>query len=83
MDRVSPAPQGRWRFACASDGKPRQGRIALENPQRFQVDESAYFSTSATQAKPTRASVGTPNSAVWRAGSPPGKCFTYSALQAA
>ena len=35
---------------------------------------------SAMQAKATLAAVGTPKRAVWRAGNPPGKCRTYSAL---
>lgn len=40
------------------------------------------YPTTATQANATRASVGTPKRAVWRAGRPAGKCFTYSSLQA-
>ena len=66
---------------AAAAASPAPGCPASRTP-RIQ-DTLADQSASATQAKPTRASVGTPNTTVCRAGSPPGKCFTYSALQAA
>lgn len=54
-----------------------------EGAERPYLDHALRSWTNAVQAKPTLASVGSPNRAVCRAGSPPGKCFTYSALQAA
>ena len=56
--------------------------LMLSITQPIASETDPHSATKAMHENATLASVGTPNLAVWRAGSPPGKCFTYSALQA-